>query len=375
MTRFFASRWGPILSGAVIGVIAAVLVQQGNPGNTGICVACFTRDIAGALGLHRATPVQYLRPELMGVVLGAFLSGLAFRELRPRTGSAPLVRFILGFCAAVGTLVFLGCTWRVLLRLSGGDGNALVGLAGLTLGIALAALLLRFGFSLGRNHPAPAAFGWVAPVLALVLLALLIAAPQFGRAKNEAGQMAPAGPVFFSPGKGPDGQKTPASRAPLAVSLAAGLLIGFLAQRSRFCTVGGIRDLILLRDPHLLYGAVALIVAALVTNLALGQFKAGFEGQPLAHTDHLWNFLGMALAGLAFTLGGGCPGRQLVLAGEGDGDAAVFALGMLAGTAFAHNFTLASSPQGPGVYGPAAVLAGLVVCAVIGLTMRERKAG
>ena len=53
----------------------------------------------------------------------------------------------------------------------------------------------------------------------------------------------------------------------------------------------------------------------------------------------------MVLAGLAFSLAGGCPGRQLILSGEGDSDAATFVLGMIAGAAFAHNFNLAASPD------------------------------
>ena len=61
-----------------------------------------------------------------------------------------------------------------------------------------------------------------------------------------------------------------------------------------------------------------------------------------ALSNHLWNALGMVLAGLAFMLAGGCPGRQLILSGEGDGDAALFVLGMIAGAAFAHNFALAA---------------------------------
>ena len=77
--------------------------------NAGFCVACFTRDIAGALGLHRAAVVQYLRPEIPGFVLGAFLSALMFREYAPRSGSSPVIRFFLGMCAMFGALVFLGC--------------------------------------------------------------------------------------------------------------------------------------------------------------------------------------------------------------------------------------------------------------------------
>jgi hypothetical protein len=50
----------------------------------------------------------------------------------------------------------------------------------------------------------------------------------------------------------------------------------------------------------------------------------------------------------------------------------MFVVGMIVGAAFAHNFNLASSAAGPGIYGPAATILGLAVCVVIGLTMRER---
>ncbi len=359
--RFFASRWGPITAGIAIGVLAPLLVKLGNPGNMGLCVACFSRDVAGALGLHRVATVQYIRPEIVGLVLGALIAALLFREFKPRSGSAPVVRFLLGVFAMIGALVFLGCTWRVWLRLAGGDWNALMGVIGLVAGVGLGIVFMRQGFSLGRHHPTPSAAGAAMPVLMLALLALLILAPQFGRDANGS----PTGPIFFST-TGPGSQ-----HAPLVIALAVGLAIGFVAQRSRFCTIGGLRDVILLRDTHLLSGIVALVVAAFVTNLALGQFNPGFDKQPIAHTEALWNFAGMLLAGLAFTLAGGCPGRQLVLAGEGDADAAVFWLGMLVGAGLAHNFNLASSAAGPSPYGPAAVIVGLVVCAVIGLTMRE----
>jgi YedE family putative selenium metabolism protein len=80
----------------------------------------------------------------------------------------------------------------------------------------------------------------------------------------------------------------------------------------------------------------------------------------------------MLLSGLAFTLAGGCPGRQVFLSGEGDGDAAIFVLGMIVGAGFVHNFNLASSPTGPSPYGPAAVIIGILVCVVLGLTLREK---
>jgi hypothetical protein len=58
--NFFSTRWGIIGVGAFIGVFAPLLQKWGNPGNMGICVTCFERDIAGAIGFHRAAVVQYL---------------------------------------------------------------------------------------------------------------------------------------------------------------------------------------------------------------------------------------------------------------------------------------------------------------------------
>src|SRR3989339_2058928 len=103
MTKnFFGTRTGIILVGAIIGILAPLLQKLGNPGNMGICVACFERDMAGALGLHRAAVVQYLRPEIIGFVLGAFVAAIIFREFRPRLGSAPIIRFVLGMVAMIG---------------------------------------------------------------------------------------------------------------------------------------------------------------------------------------------------------------------------------------------------------------------------------
>lgn len=369
ISRYFSSRWGIITAGALISLLAALLQKAGNPGNMGICVACFERDIAGALGLHRVATVQYLRPEIIAFVLGSMVAALVFREFRPRGGSAPLARFFLGIFAMIGALVFLGCPWRTLLRLGGGDLNALTGIAGLTAGIAAGVWFLKQGYSLGRSQSQPAVVGWLMPGFMLVLLLLAVFQPRFSA----------EGPIFASL-EGPGSM-----HAALWISLAAGLLIGFVAQRSRFCTMGAVRDVILMRDTHLLSGAGALLLTAFIANLALGQFKLGFAGQPIAHTNHLWNFLGMVLAGLAFALAGGCPGRQLFLSGEGDSDAGVFVLGMLVGAGFAHNFFLASSPDkvvegalqavgGPGPYGQVAVLLGLIFCIVLGFSMRLKAA-
>jgi YedE family putative selenium metabolism protein len=359
LKNFFANRLGIVSVGAFIGVLAALLQKLGNPGNMGICVACFERDIAGAVGLHRAGVVQYIRPEIIGFVLGSLIAAYIFKEFRPRVGSAPIVRFVLGAFAMIGALVFLGCPWRALLRLAGGDGNAILGLAGLIFGIWIGTLFLKKGYNLGRSDKTYTSVGWLMPIIMLGFLVLMLIFPQVkGQAKN--------GILFYSL-KGPGSM-----HAALIISLVAGLCIGFLAQRSRFCTMGAFRDLILFRQAHLFTGLLALVFFAFMTNLIVGQFHPGFAKQPVAHTMHIWNFGGMVVAGLAFALAGGCPGRQLFLAGEGDGDAAVFVLGMIVGAGFSHNFGLASSPKGVGPYGIAAVIIGLLVCLFIGFTMRKK---
>lgn len=358
---FFASRWGIVLAGIFIGVFASLLQKMGNPGNMGICVACFERDIAGSLGLHRALVVQYMRPEIIGFVLGSLVAAYIFKEFRSRAGSAPVVRFILGVFAMIGGLVFLGCPWRAILRLAGGDWNAVFGILGLVGGIWIGTLFLKNGYNLGRSQTTYTSVGWLLPLTMFGFLVLTIIFPQIqGQEKN--------GVLFYSV-KGPGSM-----HAPLIISLAIGIAVGFVAQRTRFCTMGAFRDLILFRQGYLFWGICALFISAFITNLIVGQFNPGFTKQPVAHTMGLWNFGGMVLSGLAFALAGGCPGRQLFLAGEGDGDSAVFVFGMIVGAGISHNFGLASSPEGVGPYGIPAVIIGLLVCLFIGFTMRERTA-
>ena len=359
MKNFFASSWGVILVGVVIGILAPLLQYWGNPGNMGICVACFERDIAGAVGLHRAGVVQYMRPEIIGFVLGALGAALICRDFRPRAGSAPIVRFALGAFAMIGALVFLGCPWRAILRLAAGDYNAIFGVAGLIVGVWIGTMFLKQGFNLGRAGKTHYSVGLIMPLIMVLFFILMLVFPQV---QDEA----KSGVLFYSL-KGPG-----AMHAPLIVSLIVGLAVGYLAQRSRFCTMGAFRDLILFKQTHLFAGVFALFAVALVMNIILGQAHPGFEGQPVAHTDYFWNFAGMVLAGLAFALAGGCPGRQLFMAGEGDGDAAVFVLGMITGAGFAHNFSLASSPKGIGPHGMAAVIIGMAFCLFVGLTMRKK---
>ncbi len=348
-------KYPVILAGAIFGIMAVLLVLLGNPANMGFCIACFLRDITGGLGLHRAAVVQYLRPEIMGLVLGAFLSALIFREFKSRGGSSVLLRFTLGVFMMMGALVFLGCPLRMLIRIAGGDFNALAAaLPGYIFGVWVGTLFLRKGYTLGQATEQPRANGLVGPTLAIGLLLLVLIAPAF---------------IFFS-AEGPGSM-----RAPLFIALVAGLLGGFLAQRSRFCTMGAFRDLLLFRDYHLFSGIVALVVMILAGNLLFNSFNPGFLGQPVAHTQAVWNFLGMGIVGLTAVLAGGCPLRQLILAGEGDGDAFATILGTIFGAAIMHNFGWAASANGVPAGGQAMIVVVWILLLLIGfaVTMQALK--
>ncbi len=343
---FFESKKAIILSGAIIGIIAVALVKLGNPANMGFCIACFERDIAGALGLHRAEVVQYIRPEVIGLVLGAFIFSFFGKEFQAKGGSSPITRFFLGVAVMIGALMFLGCPLRMMLRIAGGDLNAIVGLVGFVGGILAGIFFLNKGFTLKRNYKTSNFDGYVFPIFTIGLLALLIAAPAF---------------IFFSE-KGPGSM-----HAPMIISLIAGLVVGGLAQKTRLCTVGGIRDAVLFKEYTLLLGFISIIVFTLAGNLILGKFNLGFAEQPVAHTDGLWNFLGMALVGWGSVLLSGCPLRQLILAGEGNVDSAVTAVGMIIGAAVAHNFGLASSAAGPTFNGQIAVGIGFAFLLIVSI--------
>ena len=299
-------NWLVVAAGLVVGAAAVLLTALGNP----------------------AGVVQYIRPEIIGIVLGSLIAALGFKEFKGRGGSSPALRFVLGMFVMIGALMFLGCPLRMMIRIGGGDLNAIVGLVGFVVGIFIGTLFLKKGFTMKRAYNLGALEGSVMPAIVVALLILLIAAPSF---------------IHFST-EGP-GSK----HAPIAVALIVGLIV----------------DAMMFKDFKLLYGFIAVIIAVIIGNLITGNFNLGFEGQPVAHTDGLWNALGMALVGWGSVLLGGCPLRQLVLAGEGSADSTITVLGMMVGAALCHNFGLASSANGPTQNGMIAVVIGFVVVATV----------
>ncbi len=137
------------------------------------------------------------------------------------------------------------------------------------------------------------------------------------------------------------------------VTVGAGLIAGWVGQRSRFCTVGGLRDFLLVRDTSLLLGVVALFAVAwvlfpiveglaLATSTAVTEQAEGLGGlDPLAiepaagaAEDALPSLplaavilVGGIGVGLVSTVAGGCPFRQHVLAGQGSRQARFYLFG------------------------------------------------
>lgn len=363
---FFYKRSGLLVAGLIFGVLTAVLAFAGNPANMAICAACFIRDVAGSLKLHSAEPVQYFRPEIVGMVVGAFLIAIATREYRSTAGSSPMVRFALGFIMMIGALVFLGCPLRMVIRMAAGDLNAWIGLIGFVLGTGTGAFFLNKGFSLGREYDTGKAAGAVLTVV-LTLLFILAISGLIAVAASE---------------KGPGSM-----HAPWILALVVAIVIGALAQKTRLCFASGFRNAWLMRDFTMLLPIAGIFVIMLVYNIATGNFHLSTAGQPIAHSQQLWNILGLYAVGFAAVLAGGCPLRQMIMAGQGSSDAAVTFLGLLVGAAFAHNFgwagaaAAAATDTTPAVAGGPA-LAGqvaLVVCIVVlfiiaGVNIQKKKA-
>lgn len=346
--------WLVVASGLLLGLLGVLLSVWGNPENSGICVSCFIENSAGALGFHDNQRMQYLRPELIGFVLGSVVSAVIFRDFRSRGGSAPLSRLFLGIFMIFGCAVFIGCPIKLMLRLTAGDLTAVAGVIGLVAGVWVGLKGLEHGVEFVPQSRGKGSGSLLIPLLFVLLLVFFVIRPGFL--------------LFSSQGGG-------AQFAPWPLALALGAGLGALAQRSRFCITGSIRNFLLmgLRVPAL-WGLLAFVIAALGANLVSGRFNLGIYGQPGAHLEYLWSFLGMGLVGWISVLIGGCPFRQLIKAGEGDADAGLVVVGMFIGGALAQSWGIAATAAGVSMYGKMSILAGFALVAAGSLMVRERTA-
>jgi uncharacterized membrane protein YedE/YeeE len=121
-------------------------------------------------------------------------------------------------------------------------------------------------------------------------------------------------------------------------TLAIGVIVGYLGQRSRMCFVGGIRDFILVRDAYLLKGLVAFGLTAWIIFPLVGVLF-GVRPGPFGAPDLItvsFTVLGGFGVGYFSTLANGCPFRQHVLAAQGVRSSIAYLFGFLAGALLFH---------------------------------------
>jgi uncharacterized membrane protein YedE/YeeE len=166
------------------------------------------------------------------------------------------------------------------------------------------------------------------------------------------------------------------------LSLVIGTILGYLAQRSRMCFIGGLRDFILVRDTALIKGALAFFVTSWLAFSIVGFFglvdwraphyqasvpdveevgrDVSLETMQIdpgqARTTPMprsgggkvlgvgWLIVGLTLAagviiGLFSTLANGCPTRQHVLAAQGVQDSMYYLGGFYLGVLVYYLFT------------------------------------
>jgi len=135
------------------------------------------------------------------------------------------------------------------------------------------------------------------------------------------------------------------------VTLLLGLLIGYLAQRSGYCSIGGFRDYFLFRHTRLLSGYLALIAASfagyllfwLITPAAMEHFFWAVTSGPATPVPGapggldtaaylLFSVVPGFFVGFIAVRIGECPIRQTVMASEGNYRAAWFFIGMCVGS-------------------------------------------
>ncbi len=140
------------------------------------------------------------------------------------------------------------------------------------------------------------------------------------------------------------------------ITLILGIIIGYLAQRSGFCSIGGMRDLMMFRHTRLFIGYLALIGSAFLGYLIFWAIiPAAFpnfywtasQSNPLTPIPGapggltIGSYIILAIIG-GFGMGilgvvlGGCPLRQIVMGSEGNYRSIYYIIGLIIGAVIFH---------------------------------------
>jgi uncharacterized protein len=133
--------------------------------------------------------------------------------------------------------------------------------------------------------------------------------------------------------------------------LVMGVIVGYLGQRSRFCTISGIRDFFLVKDSYRLKGLIGIIVGGMIGLVIVNKLGGNIPSFTKSGT---WQFMPLLKGGLnvvptilvplsaigAFfmayfsVMAEGCPFRQHVMAGEGRLSGILYLAGLVSGVVF-----------------------------------------
>lgn len=132
----------------------------------------------------------------------------------------------------------------------------------------------------------------------------------------------------------------------MMASLVVGVLIGYMGQRTRFCTISGIRDYLMLRDSLRLKGLFGIIVGGAIGYTAFGliggdipDFPLGLEGMGSAGLL-IASVIGSVGLGFFSVFAEGCPFRQHVMAAEGRTGAMYYLIGFYIGIVYFNVVTI-----------------------------------
>jgi uncharacterized membrane protein YedE/YeeE len=126
------------------------------------------------------------------------------------------------------------------------------------------------------------------------------------------------------------------------VTLIIGIILGYMGQRSRFCTISGIRDFYLVRDAYRLKGLIGIIIGGIIGFSIFNLIGGSFPGFPLLSEGldikppiliplSIIGGFGMAYFS---TMAEGCPFRQHIMAGEGRISGILYLVGLVVGVIF-----------------------------------------
>jgi uncharacterized membrane protein YedE/YeeE len=124
-----------------------------------------------------------------------------------------------------------------------------------------------------------------------------------------------------------------------STGLLGGLVFGFLLSWARLSDPVVIRNMLLLREPHvfLIMGSAIVVAAVGLRLLRLAGSHAFVTGEPIGWSlqrPERRHVIGSVIFGAGWSVAGTCPGPVAAMIGEGKLAGLVVAAGLLAGVAF-----------------------------------------